>query len=140
MKSTHLFGSYCLASNDLNRFQKTQHSLNKSWKSQKCELNMFADFNTLLRRQQQYARDFRFLLRDVRTPEMTLTSLLSCYSFEMYSQRDDEVLTHDIHTWLILWLQNTSPFIQHGRRIPARSVSLPRYMLQVSGYPRHRSR
>ena len=62
---------------------------------------MFADFNTLLR-QQQYARDFRFLLRDVRTPEMTLTSLLSCYSFEMYSQRDDEVLTDDIHKWSIL--------------------------------------
>ena len=91
---------------------------------------MFADFNTLLQRQQQYARDFRFLLRDVRTPEMTLTSLLSCYSFEMYSQRDDEVLTDDIHTWLILLA--TSPFIQHF-------VSLPRYMLKVSGYPRQRS-
>ena len=37
-------------------------------------------------------------------------------------------------------LQNTSPLIQHGRRIPARSVSLPRYKLKVSGYPRHRAR
>ena len=96
---------------------------------------MFADFNTLLQRQQQYARDFRFLLRDVRTPEMTLTSLLSCYSFEMYSQRDDEVLTDDIHKWSILcaskhltfhptWTSNSRAFCvppaihADGQRLP----------------------
>ena len=72
---------------------------------------MFADFN-----KQQYARDFRCLLHDVRTPEMTLTSLLSCDSFVIYSQRGDEVLTDDIHKWSTLLLQNTSPFIQHGGR------------------------
>ena len=68
---------------------------------------MFADFNTLLR-QQQYARDFRFLLHDVLTPGMTLTSLLSRYSMGTYLQRDDKVLTDDIHKWSILWAENTN--------------------------------
>ena len=126
LKSTHLFWSNRLASNDLTCLQKPQHFSNKSWKSRKCELNMFADFNIKLPQWQQYARHFRCLLHDVRTPEMTLTSLLFCDSFVMYSQQGDAVLTDDIHKWSTLLLQNTSPFIQHGGRIPARFCVLSR--------------
>ena len=123
LKSTHLFWSNRLASNDLTCLQKPQHFSNKSWKSRKCELNMFADFNIKLPQWQQYARHFRCLLHDVRTPEMTLTSLLFCDSFVMYSQQGDAVLTDDIQSQVV---QNTSPFIQHGGRIPARFCVLSR--------------
>ena len=149
---------------DLTSFQKPQRFTNtptllnknscKSPKYGKCELNMFADFNTLLQRQ-KYARNFRFLLHDVRTPEMIEASLLSSYSFDSFvteyihsevtreerSQLHKRYLNikmnHRKHRWQRLCLQMTftsgrntnfkTPHLssKHGRRIPARSVFPP---------------
>ena len=51
------------------------------------------------------------------------------------------LLTDDIHKWSILWAENTNfktPHLSYNMDVEfpaARSVSLPRYMLQVSGLP-----
>ena len=104
-----------------------------AWKSRKCELNRFADFKTLLQRQKYARLSISFMMFEL--PEMTKTSLLSCDSFVTNSRRGAYRWHSQVVDTLgsIYKVQNTLPFIQHGGRIPARSVR------RISGYPRHRS-